>query len=83
MNLQKSRELGVTCKLSEMITVDIYYYGADPISCKIKANNMLCWLIENKIRHELIFDSWAEEIPIAAGFENSEDAVAFKLKWKV
>jgi len=31
----------------------------------------------------MVYDSFAEEIPIAIGFETSEDAMLFKLTFKV
>jgi len=75
--------LVVTCKVSELIVVDLHYTGMNPVQCRFKANDILCWLILNAVRHEMIYDSYAEEVPIAIGFESSEDAMLFKLAHKI
>jgi hypothetical protein len=78
------KNLGVTCKISEMIVIDLHYHKQlNPVQCRFKANDILCWLILNAIRHEMIYNDYAEEIPVAIGFERSEDALLFKLTFKV
>jgi len=75
--------LEVSCKVSELIMVNLHYMGMNPVQCRLKANDIMCWIIQHRIRHEMVYDSFAEEIPIAIGFETSEDAMLFKLTFKV
>jgi len=66
-----------------MIEIQLSYEHLGHIQYYLKMNDIVCWLIDNKIEFEVISKFQTSDLPTGVLVHNDEDATAVKLKFNV